>query len=110
MFLIFCLLCNFLSILAPLRLPAGSLKPAKPQGLAVLLHFLFLPLFVASMGLTAVPLALEYILRRNFPLELMLMPVELGLVTLVYLAVLGLQGDLLQKREQDILNIVAAPE
>jgi hypothetical protein len=110
MFLIFCVLCNFLSILVPLRVPAGSLKPAKPNGLAVLFHFLFLPLFAASLGLTAAPLAIEYILARNFPLELALMPVELGLVTVIYIAVLGFQGDLLQKREQDILNIVAAPE
>lgn len=59
------------------------------------------------MGLTLIPLAIEFLFPR-LPLYLLLTLAEFAVIAYLYPRVLGLQGTLLHKREQQILEIVAA--
>ena len=45
MYLLFCLLMNFLSIFAPVHVAAGSMKPANPKLVTVLLHMITFMVF-----------------------------------------------------------------
>src|SRR5262249_47902532 len=64
MFLVFCLLMNFLSIYAPVYVAAGSLKPSNPKITTVLLHLVtFMILFPLSQGLLLIPVGTELALR-----------------------------------------------
>ena len=112
MYAMFCIITNYLSILAPTPVASGSLKPVKPKGLTILLHLAFVFfLFPAAMASTMMPLAIEFGLRWYgtatwFPAYLVFAIVELGLVSIIYPAVLRSQGRLLQAREQKILEVV----
>jgi hypothetical protein len=112
MYAVFCIITNFLSILAPTPVASGSLKPVKPKGMTILLQLAFIFfLFPAAMASTLVPLGIEFALQWSgsfawFPAYLVLAVVELGLVALVYPAALRAQGEMLQKREQKILEAV----
>jgi hypothetical protein len=114
MHLVFCILTNWLSLLAPTAVASGSLRPAKPKGKAILIHLIFffivLPL---SMGLTLIPLGIEFLLSwsgllTGVPVYLLLTVAELAVLVFLYTAILSTQGRLLQAREQKILEIVAA--
>jgi hypothetical protein len=108
MFLVFSILNNFLSILAPVAMSLGSLRPARPKGMAILLQFLFFFLVMPiAMGLTLIPLGIEYFLP-SLPVYLVLTLVEFVVIVYFYRQILGQQGTILQKREQKILDIVAA--
>jgi ABC-2 type transport system permease protein len=111
MYLLFCLVANCMSILAPTPIAAGSLKPANPKLLTVILQLLF----VSLMGMLLVPLLLplgieftldELELVQGVPIDLILsLLICWGMVAFYRLA-LGWQGDLLQAREQKILEAV----
>lgn len=112
MFLLFCPVVNLLSIYTPLYIAAGSLKPANPKLLPMLLQlvmiFFLFPLFQAP---TVLPLGMEVALERlgwtkGFPVFLTLSLVECAVVVLGYRFLLDWQGGLLQKREQIILDVV----
>ena len=112
MFLIFCLLMNMISIYAPMAIAAGSLKPAKPRMLPILLQtlvvFVFLPL---SQLPTLLPLGIETLLEwqghtARVPVYLLLGILQFGLIALLYRYALGWQGRLLEEREQQILETV----
>jgi hypothetical protein len=108
MFLVFSLLTNFLSMLAPAAISIGSLRPAQPKGMAIVIHLLFF-FFVMpiAMGLTLIPLGIEYFVP-DLPVYLVLTLAECAVVIYLYLQILNVQGTLLQRREQKILEIVAA--
>jgi hypothetical protein len=108
MFLVYCVLNNFLSMLAPTAISLGSLRPIRPKGMAVLVHLLFF-FFVMpiAMGLTLIPLGLEYF-APDLPVYLVLTIAESVVIAYLYFRILGVQGSLLQKREQKILEVVAA--
>ena len=54
MYLLFCLLMNFLSIFAPVHVAAGSIKPANPKLVTVLLHMItFMVFFPLAQGADA---------------------------------------------------------
>ena len=64
MFLLFCMLTNLLSIYAPVHVAAGSLKPANPKLITVLLHLVtFMIFFPLTQALTLIPLGTEMVLR-----------------------------------------------
>ena len=105
MYVVFCVLSNFLSMFAPMALPSASLRPAKPKGTAILLHVVFFFTFPASMALTSIPLGIAFLLRP-FPVYLSLAVAELALILCLYSRVLKAQGHLLQMREQKILEVV----
>jgi hypothetical protein len=111
MYLIFCLLGNTLSILAPMRIAAGSLKPSNPKLVPILLHMAFLFLFPVALTPALFPLLLQLLLEElgwtgGVPVGLILsLAVCVGVVYL-YRLVLTWQGALLLAREQKILDLV----
>jgi len=112
MYLIFCIVANYLSILAPVAIAPGSLKPAKPKGMAILIHLAFFLLFPVAFSTTLLPLGIEFLLGRlgvgYIPAYLMLSILELLLVAHLYPMFLEIQGRMLRNREQRILEIVTA--
>jgi ABC-2 type transport system permease protein len=113
MFLIFCMLANWLSILAPLPIAAGSLRPTQMKIIPVVLHVLFVILFPTVLTVTLLPLGTALLLERVEGWRhggfvcLVLSLIECGAVVLLYRLVIGGQGKLLQAREQKILQVVA---
>lgn len=113
MYLIFCLLANWLSILAPMPVAAGALKPSYPKGVPALLHFALVFLFPFAMLPVLAPLGAQALAEglgapKGIPIFVVLSLVEFGLVVLLYRLVLPTQGRLLFRREQKILQVVAA--
>jgi hypothetical protein len=115
MFLLFCLLANLLSILAPMPVAAGSMKPANPRGVVLLLHMLFFFLTPLVVLPAMAPLGLEYALQElgglgYVPLYLLLSLLECLGVVYLYRFVLAWEGRLLQSQEQKILGVVTTRE
>jgi len=110
MYVLFCLLGNVLSILAPLRIAAGSMKPVSMNFLTTLLYILFTLFFPVILAPTLLPfgaeLALDWLGWRSVPVYLILSLVEAALILLAYRLLLPVLGELLQAREQKILEIV----
>jgi hypothetical protein len=111
MFLLFCLMANWLSMFAPMPIRSGSFKPANPKLIPALLQvvfllvlpFVFLPLLIPwGVEMTAEQLGLVH----GVPICLLLSLVECAAVVGLYLLVLGWQGRVLQAREKRILEIV----
>jgi hypothetical protein len=111
MYLLFCLLTNCLSILAPLRIAPGLMRPTQFGGLMVLLHLAFFLLFPLVLSITLLPLAIEAILAglglaEGWPICLVLSIAECVGIVYFYRLILTLQGDWLQAKEQKILKVV----
>jgi hypothetical protein len=109
MYLVFCLLTNCLSILAPIRIAPGLMRPSQGGGLVVLLNLLFLLIFPMVMSLTLLPLAAEFVLApwaEGLPVYLLGSVAECVGVVYLYRLLLSAQGDWLQAREQKILKVV----
>jgi ABC-2 type transport system permease protein len=111
MYLLFCLLANWLSIYAPSLVRSGSFKPASPKGFALLLQFAFLFLFPWALVPALLPLGIEFGLNqlgwlKGWPICLALSVLECAAVVAVYRLVLTWQGRALQAREQKILAVV----
>lgn len=115
MYLLYCMLANLLSILAPMPVAAGSLKPANPKGLILLLHMLFFFLTPLVVVPAMAPLGLEFALEEldwlsGLPLALLVVLLEGVGVLYLYRVVLRWEGRLLQSQEQKILGIVTTRE
>jgi hypothetical protein len=113
MYLVFCLVGNILSIIAPMPVAAGSMKPVKPKAMTILIHTAFIFLFPLALSPTLIPLAIEFLLSRSetlpwFPAYLMLAIGECILVVWLYPQILQSQGNLLERRERRILEIVTS--
>lgn len=114
MYLLFCLLMNFLSIYAPAHVAAGSLRPASPKLLTVLLHMVtFMIFFPLTQALTLAPLGTEVVLRllghgAGIPVCFLLSLLECALIAAAYYFCTDGLGSLLQSREQKILETVTA--
>jgi len=113
MYLLYCLVGNLLSIIAPMPMAAGSLKPVKPKGMVILIHLAFMFVFPIVMAPTLIPLGIEFLLTWTdsfawFPAYLIFTIVELVLVVWIYFRILDSQGRLLERREQKILEVVTA--
>jgi hypothetical protein len=111
MYLPHCLMGNWLSILAPMPIRAGSFKPANPRALPVLLHIATAFLTPVILAPALAPLAIEFVLEefgwdRRIPVCLVLSLVECAALIGLYRIVVAWQGDLLQKRERKILEAV----
>jgi len=110
-FLLFSLVCNLLSIVAPFRLAAGTLQAKKPKAvafLAVLITMLCLPLVTLPLlipsGLQMVFALFDWVpwLPVNLVATLGLLAAAGGL----YRVLLPMEGHLLERREQKILQEV----
>jgi ABC-2 type transport system permease protein len=106
---------NLLSILVPFRIEAGSMKPTKLPGLAMLTMVLFQLLFPVVMLPVFVPPLLELLWRLAgwpalVPVNLIFSVLLATLTALLYWRTLGPLGRLLQQREIKILNTVTAEQ
>jgi hypothetical protein len=113
MYLLFCILANWLSILAPMPISAGSLKPVNPKVIPVLLHFAFVLLMPFVLAPVLAPWLIELALGafgwlHGVPVCLILALMECVAVVFLYRVLLATQGNLLQAREKKILEIVTS--
>jgi hypothetical protein len=111
MYLLFCILANWLSIFAPMPIAPGTMKPTNVRALPILLQVVFMFLFPLVLGPTLLPLGVELLLEafgwvNGWPIALVLSLVLLAMVVCLYNVILNTQGRLLQSREQRILEIV----
>lgn len=111
MYLSFCMLANCLSILAPMNIPPGALRPTNTRFIPVLLQMFLGLLFPVLVGITLIPLGVEAVLEAvgwayGLPICLVLSVLECAAIIVIYGQVLTWQGWLLQSREQRILEIV----
>jgi ABC-2 type transport system permease protein len=102
---------NLFSILVPYRVQAGSMKPTKLPGLAMLALMVCHFLFPIAMAPVFVPPLAEFIWRSEglptlVPVNLILSIVLAAVLALVYWLTLDPLGRLLQRRETKILGIV----
>jgi ABC-2 type transport system permease protein len=112
-YLLFCLAGNQLSILSPITLKPGSGHAASHQGIKVLFQLVFMLVVPVMIGLTFIPLGVEALFSfmkwaEWFPAFLVLGVVQVLTVIWLYRAALNLQGSLLERREQNILEVVSA--
>jgi ABC-2 type transport system permease protein len=113
MYLVYCVIANLLSIVAPMPVAAGSLKPVRPKGVTVLLHIIFVFVVPVTLSLTLVPLGLEFLLdwwgwHSPFPVYLLAALLECAVIVSVYKVILQWEGRLLQERELRILETVTS--
>ena len=115
MYLLFCIFTNLMSIYTPVHVAAGSLKPSNPKTSTVFLQLLmFFFLFPLTQAPTLMPLGIETLSKfmgwtTGVPIYLLLCLVECAIVVVVYHFSLIWLGDLLQAREQKILESVTKP-
>jgi len=112
MYLLFCLACNLQSIVGPLTLKPASGMPVPHQGVRSFGPLLLMVAAPFVVGLTMIPWLTEALFAylnwfERFPAFLMLEAIQTLIVLLVYRRVLDWQADLLNRREQTILDIVA---
>jgi ABC-2 type transport system permease protein len=113
MYLLFCLAGNLLSIIGPIALKPGSGMPAGHQGIRSFGPLLLMVVSPAILGLTQIPLGIEALLSVMnwvawFPAYLVFGAVQAVVITWLYRLVLDWEGDLLQRREPQILEIVGS--
>jgi hypothetical protein len=113
LFLICSLIGNFTSILAPMPVAAGSLKPVHPKWIPVMIQLLFFFLFPFVFGIAMLPFGFEVLLQHfglvaGIPIYFLSSLVQLAIVGWLYHLVVRWQGKLLQAREQKILSIVTS--
>jgi ABC-2 type transport system permease protein len=110
-FLMFCLVGNLLSILVPYRLAAGTLQAKKPKPVVFLAVFALMLL----MPVMAIPLSVPALLALLcsffdwapwLPVNLVASLALLAMTALIYRLLLPMQGRLLVRREQKILQEV----
>jgi ABC-2 type transport system permease protein len=112
MYQLFCIFTNLMSIYTPVHVAAGSLKPSNPKASTVFLQLLmFFFLFPLTQAPTLMPLGIEMLLNfmgwtAGVPIYLLLCLVECAVVVVIYYFSLIWLGDLLQSREQKILQSV----
>jgi hypothetical protein len=111
MYLLFCLVANLMSILAPTAIAANSLKPANPKLAIVLLQMCILSMMPLLLLPLLLPLGLEAALEHLHVIEgvPIYLPSSLLLaagVVALYRMALNWEGNLLQFREKKILEVV----
>jgi len=113
MYLLFCLVANFLSIFTPMPVRSGTLKPVNPKGMALLVQVVLLFLYPLTLMPMLLPYGVEVALDEfgrihGVPICLMLCVVECAVIVFVYWLVVAKQGEWLQFRELKILEIVTS--
>lgn len=108
-YLLLCMVGNTISILGPMRLREGGMKAANAKWKTILWQMLSMVLVPVALSPLSIPAGLEWFLPgsawRNglFPA---LHALGLLAIFLVYRWLLGRQGELLQDREQHILDVL----
>jgi len=110
-FLLLSMVGNLISVLVPYRVAAGSLKPTKSSkktGFLIFISRMFFPMIMApiffppAMGLLWSSVGW----MPAAPVNLLFSAVLLALLAFFYRLSLGPLGELLQRREKDILEVV----
>jgi ABC-2 type transport system permease protein len=110
--LLFCLVMNLLSILAPTYVAPGSIKASNPKFGAVFLQLAMIMTIVPlTQATTLIPIGAEALLNqlgyaKGAPIFLVLALVQCALVVVIYRWLLSWQAVLFQSREQLILQTV----
>jgi hypothetical protein len=111
-YLIFCLLGNMMSILAPFAVASGTFRPGKPQIQTILKHVavsLLSPIVVLpGFALYGIDFLVARFIVAGIPCFLILTVMHLAVVLFIYSRSLEYQGRLLQRRQQKILEVVTA--
>jgi hypothetical protein len=115
MFLLYCLMANGVSIIAPMPISSGSLKPIRPKLVPVLLHVAFVFMLPVVLAPLLLPLGVEVLVRtmgwsNGAGICLGLSLVACALVVVIYHLALAGEGAWLQAREQKILEVVTTRE
>ena len=111
-FLLFSLLCNVAAVLAPYRMAQGSLQMKKPKPLVFLVMFLNLLLMPLVLPVLLIAPGLQLLFSSQhwapswFPVDLLAAIATLAAVAWLYRSLLPLEGRLLRRREQAILQEV----
>lgn len=110
-YMLLCMVGNMTSILAPMRLKEHGLKAANARWKAFLLQVLSLLLVPAALSPLLIPAGLDFFLpeqgwARAIPVYPVLHALGLIGIYLFYRWVLRRQGELLQSREQHILDVL----
>src|SRR5205085_9428376 len=98
MYLLFCMLANWLSILAPMRLRSGTLRTANARAVPFLLQLAFMIALPFALSPALLPLLIEFVLTQTttdygrLPVCLMLSLVEVTAVLALYAWCLQVQG------------------
>jgi ABC-2 type transport system permease protein len=111
MYLIFSMVGNVLSIIAPMAMAVGSMKPVKPKAKVILIHMAFMLVFPITLAATLIPLGIEFILTWTgtlswAPAYLVFTLIETALVIWLYIEMLEVEGRLLERRELRVLEAV----
>lgn len=111
MYLLFCLIANWMSILVPVPVRAGSFKPVNTKAGPILLQVAFALLAPLALLPALLPYGVDFAVAewggvRGLPVCLALSLLECAAVFFLYRLVLNGQGALLQAREQRILEVV----
>jgi len=110
-FLVFSLLCNLLSILAPYRFSPGTLQTKKPKAIV----FVAILATMVSAPLALIPVLIPPAVQLLFntlgwvpwlPVNVLVALLIAGFVAWLYWILLPMEGRLLQKRERNILLAV----
>ncbi len=114
-YLLFCMAGNWLSVLAPMRIAAGSFKAANPKGLPLLLHVAFVFAFPLLLAPALLPAGVQLLVEalageRGIPIALLLAVAECVGVVYLYRLCLTWQGRVLHEREQKILQTVTTKD
>jgi len=110
-FLLFSLLCNLAAVLAPYRMVPGTLQTKKPKGPILLVMLLNLVLMPAVMSVLLIAPGLQLLFStqhwaRGLPVNVLVALGMLAGVAWLYRSLLPLEGRLLRRREQAILQAV----
>jgi hypothetical protein len=112
-FLLLCLIGNQIAIVCPLTLKPASGRPVPQQTSRGLGHVVGFFAGALAVGLTFIPFGVEALLsyfdRLTWvPVYLVLSGAQAAVAIPVYRSLVAWQGALLQRREQAVLEIVAA--
>ncbi|MBO0701287.1 MAG: hypothetical protein J2P46_23015, partial [Zavarzinella sp.] len=112
-YLVFCVLANGLSILAPMPMKAGTLQAAEVKLVPVVLQMVFLMILPLVLVPVLLPYGLEILLDQldvvhGLPISLVLSLGVLALVVFLYGKLLTAEGAWLSAREQKILEVVTS--
>jgi hypothetical protein len=110
-FLMISMVGNLISILVPCRIAAGSLKPTKSSTKTTILMLVSRLFFPMVMTPIFFPPALGWLFSKvgwlpSAPVNLFFSAAVLALLALFYRLSLGPLGELLQRREKEILEVV----
>jgi hypothetical protein len=110
-YLMFCMMGNQASILVPTAIKAGGFKAAQPTALVVLFNLFCMMLTPFAFLPAVIPIGIDMLLVHSgmpkfIPVFLLLSLGEVAVVVWVYLRVIEMQGRLLERREQKILDVV----